>query len=77
MNTLLGFTLHGEQYLNLRLPWGIRTAHVSHANESCFIAQCVQVWDGTALMHPGLAEIPATDGSQDVTSQLKDYPFRQ
>ncbi len=29
------------------------------------------------LLHPGLAEIPAPDGSQDVISQLKDYPCRQ
>ncbi len=28
------------------------------------------------LHHPVLAEIPASDGSQDVMSQLKDYPFR-
>ncbi len=27
--------------------------------------------------HPGLAEIPAPDGSKDVMSQLKDYPLRQ
>ena len=27
--------------------------------------------------HPGLTEITAPNGSQDVMSQLKDYPFRQ
>ena len=27
------------------------------------------------VLHPGLAEVPALNGSQDVMSQLKDYPF--
>ncbi len=32
---------------------------------------------GVCLKHPGLAEIPAPVGSQDVMSQLRDYPSRQ
>ncbi len=33
--------------------------------------------DSKTINHPGLAEIPAPVGSQDVMSQLRDYPFRQ
>ena len=28
-------------------------------------------------LHPGLVEIPAPVGSQDVMSRMRDYPFRQ